>query len=132
MIFIEHLLPVGLAPLVAPAQELVCIVLDRFLLRHADIALEHLIRHEGRIRLEGINLRNVPLDEDLEVAHVHERQRVTDDPREEAFILLITTQLRPSIRRAGDNHFFEGKVGSAKGILLAGLERLDITIYLLF
>ena len=82
-------------------------MLHSLLLRHAEITLEEFIGDEGGVCLERIDLGDVPLQEDLQVAKVHKRQRVGDDPAQELLILLVSAQLRLAVVRSRDHHVIQ-------------------------
>ena len=82
-------------------------MVDRLLFGHTEIGSEHLVGHIGGIVLEGVDLRDVAFDEDLEIAPVHEGHAVLDDPGEELLILLVATQLGTTVVRTRDHHVVE-------------------------
>ena len=84
-------------------------MLDGILLRYAIGGKELLIADEGRIGLEGIDLGDVALQEDLQLASVDQQGIIPDDGIQEAFILLVTTQLRLPVIRPGDEDGLQGQ-----------------------
>ena len=69
------------------------IVVDGLLLRHPELGTELLVRDEGGVPLELIQLGDVPLQEQLQVPQIDELGCVRDDGADKAVVLLITPQL---------------------------------------
>ena len=67
-----HLVQPVLPPLVHPAGDLVRVMFHGLLLGDAVDCVEVLVRHVCAVRLEGVKLRNVASQEDLQRLDVHE------------------------------------------------------------
>ena len=78
-------------------------MLDGLLLGNAVDGVEMLVRHVGTVRLERVQLRDVPAQEDFQRTQIHEPCGVRDNAGKEAVILLVTTQLGLPVSVAG-NH----------------------------
>ena len=79
-------------------------MLHRLLLAHAIGRVELLVAHPGSIGLEGIDLRNISLQEDLQCPDIDELGRVVHNLRKESVILLITSELSLSVGLTRDHH----------------------------
>ena len=82
---------------------MVRVMLECFTLGDAVGGEEPFVRYLGRIGLEGEYLRDVALQEDLELADVDEFSRVRNNLRKEALVLLITLQLCLPVSFARDD-----------------------------
>ena len=82
-------------------------MLGRLPRRDPEAALELLVGDIAGIRTEGVDLRDVPRDEDLEAPHVYQVESVGDDAGQKAAVLLIASQLGPAVVLAGDDDFVE-------------------------
>ena len=78
-------------------------MLNGFLFCHAVDRSKFFVTDIGGIRLECIQVRHVPLDEELQQPPVHELVWIGHDGREELFILLIASQLSLAILGSGDD-----------------------------
>ena len=65
---------------------------------------EPLVRDEGGVGLEGIQVGDVPVQEHLQLVLAYEARGVCDDGVDEALVLLVAAQLRPAVVLAGDKH----------------------------
>ena len=83
--------------------DMVRVMLECFTLGDAVGGEEPFVRYLGRIGLEGEHLRDVALQEDLELADVDEFGRVRNNLRKEALVLLITLQLCLPVSFARDD-----------------------------
>ena len=72
-------------------------MLGRLPRRDPEAALELLVGDIAGIRTEGVDLRDVPRDEDLEAPHVYQVESVGDDAGQKAAVLLIASQLGPAV-----------------------------------
>ena len=82
-------------------------MLDRFLLGHAIDRGKLLVADVGGVRLEGVQVRDVPLDEELQQPPVHELVGVGDDGGQEPLVLLVSTELGLAVLGSGDDDRIE-------------------------
>ena len=102
-----HFVHPPLAPFVEAACDLVRIVLDGLLLGHTVHRVELLVGDIGAVRLESVQLRYIPAQEDLQRLHVHETGRVGDNPGQKPVVLLVSPQLGFPVSVAGDHDRFQ-------------------------
>ena len=84
-------------------------MLDRFLLGHAIDRGKLLVADVGGVRLEGVQVRYVPLDEELQKPPVHELVGIGDDGGQEPLVLLVTAELCLAVLGSGDDDRIEVK-----------------------
>ena len=78
-ILLIHFADPGLAPLVATFEELVSIMVDSLLFGHTVIRVEYLVGNFGGVIAEGIDLRDIPLEEKFQLADVDESRGIRDN-----------------------------------------------------
>ena len=77
-------------------------MVDRLAAGDAEHRCDSLVRDIGRVRPEGIDLRQVPGQEDLEIMGPDEFGGIGDDAVHEIPVLLVAPQLRPPVLFARD------------------------------
>ena len=82
-------------------------MLDRFLLGHAIDRGELLVADIGGVCLEGVQVRDVPLNEELQKPPVHELVGIGDDGGQEPLVLLVSSKLRLAVLGSGDDDRIE-------------------------
>ena len=84
-------------------------MVDGVLLCYAENALELRVADYGAVRLERIQIRNVPLDEQLQQVHIDKLRCVGHDAGKELLVLLVAAELCLAVLGAGDDNLFEVK-----------------------
>ena len=70
---------------------------------------EFALLHIGCVRFVAVQFRDIPFDENLQVADINEAGGVRNDGREEAVVELVSAKLLPAVILPGDNHALESQ-----------------------
>ena len=103
-IFLIHFVLVGDSPVVSVLGDRIGIMVDSFLLTYTVDRIELLVAYKCCVSLESVDLRDVSLEEDFKSIQIYELGCIGNDLGEEAFILLITSELSLAVLRSSDDN----------------------------